>query len=230
MARNYKNQRKPYRKKSKFQKYSGYAMTTANVASKALGTALMVKKLLNVEFKYADYDNNITLTATPTTGTGQIVCINTLQEGSGPSNRDGNQVEFKNFNMHFSIASQSIPSSIIRMIVFKWKGQNGATPTVATVLNTATPAPYTLAHYNLDNVPQNIQILSDKSYSTDENMNYVRKSLNISKEVKTRYQANTGAFTDVSTNGVFVMFLCDVVVGSSYPVVRLTTRSRYIDN
>lgn len=230
MARNYKSKNYPKRKPSRFNRYSKYAMTTANVASKALGTALMVKKLLNVEFKYSDYDNNVTLSATPTTAGGQIFSINTLQEGSGPSNRDGNQVEFKNFNIHFNIASLSIPNSVIRMIVFKWKGQNGATPTIATVLNTATPAPYTLAHYNLDNVPQNVQILSDKCYSTNTDQAYVRKSLNISQEVKTRYQANTGSFTDISTNGVFVMLLCNVVSGSSYPIVRLATRSRYIDN
>lgn len=212
--------------------YAGKGAMAVAKASYRLARATASK--LNVEYKFTDFDNNVTTSATPTVGGGQIFCINNLVEGSGPSNRDGNQVEFKNFNMHFTFAPAAVSpvDSIIRIIVFKMKAPNGATPVLTDVLDPTSPAPFTLLHYNLDNVPQGIQILSDKSYTYDlENgPKYPRKSLNIKKDVKARYQANTGALTDLSTNGVYVMVLANTRTGTGYPLVRISTRARYVDN
>lgn len=223
-----KYKKKNYSKRNYSQSHFHYFKKNDSLAMKALKAVANVKKALNVEYKYADFDNTVTVTNAPTWANGNIFSISGVLQGTGESNRVGNQVEFKNFSIHATLQqSASGTYQATRFIVFKHKSPQGGQPTVSEVLDATSGAPYLNSHYNLDNVPQAIQILSDKIYHTNNDMPYKRLNLNIQKDVKTRYISNGGTYADVNTEGVYILILFN---GSGYSQARISTRVRWVDN
>ena len=229
MARRY-GKRKYYgnRKKDPFYRFN----KGDSIAIKALKMASNVKRALNVEFKESIVDQNIpNVTAAATVANSQIWCLNGLTQGIGSAQREGNQVEFKSLSIHGWFAGTSTTDHIARLILFKVKGLNGATPTQAELLDGAS-APAILDFYNLDNVPQNYQVLADKTYSLHYNNDQFKKfSLHLNDmNCKTRYQGTSSAYTDISTNAIFAMVVVTDLTGAPAADMRVVSRIRYVDN
>lgn len=228
MTKRYK--KKKYSKPNNYRRVSGETMA-ANMGVAGYKLAKKALSYLNVEFKEASVDQNIPVCGpAASVANSQIYCLNGLAQGSGDVQRNGNQVEFKSLSLHGRFAA-STSSHILRMIIFKYKGINGQTPTTAEVLNSAS-APVELDFYNLDNVPQNYQILSDKIHMVDsqqQRLKYFSLHLN-DMNVKTRYQGVTSAYTDISTNAIFMLVVSQPLDGTSATSVRINSRIRYVDN
>lgn len=224
--RKYKKQKRNM-KKNYYRKVSGQEMAASmgvagyNLAKKALS-------FLNVEFK--DLSNVYSIT---TSAGGSITPLNGLASGAGLSQRNGNQVEFKAINMHgrIKVDPTTPTSATVRIILFKAKAPNGVTPSMADLLDNVA-APNYQAFYNLDNVPQSLQILQDKRFD----INHLDKHLHSfdirynDNDIKTRYQGNTSAAGDISTNGIYLAVVASSFSGTNFPTVDLTSRLRYLDN
>lgn len=223
----YKKKTKKYNKSKRYRRVSGEVIA-ANLGAKAYNLAKKALKSLNVEYKYADFDNSIVVTNAPTWANGNIFSISGVLQGTGESNRVGNQVEFKNFSIHGTLQQSAAATyQATRLIIFKHKSPQGGQPTVSEVLDASSGAPYINAHYNLDNVPQAIQILSDTKHTTNDNAPYKPFNINIEKDVKTRYLSTGGTYADVNTEGVYILILFN---GSGYSQARISTRVRWVDN
>lgn len=225
---------KRYKKRNTFAKDNFHRFgKNDSIAIKALKMASNVKKALNVEYKCLEVDHPIaSVTPTPTVANGQIYLLNGMAEGDGSSQRNGKQVEFKTLNIHgFMFPGASSIDAVVRVIIFKVKGANGGTPLSTEVLNHPSGF-YTLNFYNLDNVPQNYQILADKRYqfSPEHTQGIMPFTIRVDQEIKTRYQGSTSANTDVSTNAVWALVVADTRTGANPPSIRLESRMRYVDN
>lgn len=227
MARRYQNKRK-WTKKDPFYRFG----KKDSIAIKALKMASNVKRALNVEFKNTMVDQNIPSSGTAASiGNSQIWALNGLQQGSGDVQRNGSQVEFKSLSIHASLAAVGTTAHIVRFIVFKMKAPNGVAPTQAMLFEGAS-APGILDFYNLENVPQGIQVLADKTYHLNGNeQTYKHVSLHLNNlNVKTRYQGITSAYTDISTNGLYAFVIQAPLDGTTTMPLRFVSRIRYVDN
>lgn len=206
--------------------YKAVAAGTAATAYAAYKGVKYLKDKLNVEYKWNDVDEAMTITDSPSWGNGQIFPLNVVQNGSGASTRDGNQVKFTGITLHGELNQVTAGVQAIRIVIFKMKAPNGQ-QILPEELFQDTSLPYTLDYYNLDNVPQSIQILSDKSYQLHANRPIIHLSQHIKRDIKTRYQGDVGDYSDLSTNGVYCLI---TGTGSGSAGARLGFRLRYIDN
>jgi len=223
--RNYK--KRGYTRRDPFHRFN----KGDSLAIKALKMASNVKKALNVEYKFVDQSNNISATAgAATVANGQLYALNGLATGSGQSQRDGNQVEFKSISMHvrMGLVAPATDNYQLRMIIFKKKSPQGDTPVQGDVLLSSAGAD-TNAFYNLDSVPQGVQVLSDKVFTLNDQHPTLYTSVHIQKDIKTRYLGQTNGLADLGTNGIYVMFVPNSSFGSGV-FINATSRLRYVDN
>lgn len=215
-----------------YSKYGAAAAGTAATAYAAYKGVKYLKKRLNVEYKQTGVNQVITNAQdNATTANGQMFLVNGVAEGDGPLQRDGRQVKFTSINMHAWIANVNV-ASLVRIIMFKYKGCQGDIPLQAELLEGA-PIPSLLAFKNLDNVPTNFQILSDKTYQmggVDDKDKFKHISWHYNKEVKSRYSGIGASISDCSTNAIFCMVLAEPVSGIVGPNLNLNFRCRFIDN
>lgn len=234
MARNYNNKyKRKYKKQKRNMKNNYYRKASNDELAANMGVAgyRLAKKalsFLNVEFK------DLTNVYTPTvTASGSITTLNGVQEGDGASRRDGRQIEFKGINLHCRLkANATTPmSATVRTILFKWKGPDGRLPTISDLLENSA-APNYQAFYNLENVPQDFQILSDKTLTLNHESEWL-KSFDIrynDHDIKTRYQGNSSSYLDISTNGIYLAVIGSAYDGVNFPSLDIVSRLRYIDN
>jgi len=234
-ARYYRNAARMARNR----RYAGYARK-AGMSGAALGTAATaylaykgvkaIKKKLNTEFKWVDQSNVITTSGSATVANGQLYALNGLANGSGNSQREGNQVEFKSISMHVRmlLVAPATDNYALRMIIFKKKSPQGDSPVQGDVLLASAGAD-TNAFYNLDSVPQGAQVLSDKTFVLNSERPTLQTSVHIKKDIKTRYLGSTNGLSDIGTNGIYVMFIPNSSAGSGVEI-NCTSRLRYVDN
>lgn len=221
-AHAYRQRGGPYKSPTNYYKVAAGTAATAYAAYKGVK---YLKSKLNVEYKWSDVDHNVTISNNPTWANNQIFPLNVLVEGSGPSTREGNQVKFTGITLHGELSQSSAGTQRVRIVIFKAKAPCGQMP--ATDLFEAVSLPYTLDFYNLDHVPQALQILSDKSYTLYADKPIIAINQHIKKEIKTRYSGSTGTYTDLSTNGVYCLV---TGTGSGAADFRAGFRLRYLDN
>lgn len=219
----------------RYNNYSKYAAGAAGAAATAYAAykgVKYLKKRLNVEYKQTGvYKSIVGAGNTATVANGQIFLVNGVAEGDGPLQRDGRQVKFTSLNMHAWIATTSV-SSIVRIIMFKYKGCQGDDPTQDELLEGA-PIPSILAFKNLDNVPTNFQILSDKTFTCagqQDKDKFKHIQWHYNNDIKSRFSGTGASISDCSTNAVFCLVLAEPVTGSIGPNISLNFRCRFVDN
>ena len=122
-------------------------------------------------------------------------------------------------------------STTVRMILFKWKGPDGRLPTIGDLLENSA-APNYQAFYNLENVPQDFQILQDKRFELNvQDKDLLSFDIRYNDhDVKTRYQGNSSSYLDISTNGLYLAVVASTYDGVNFPSLDIVSRLRYVDN
>jgi len=161
------------------------------------------------------FDTTVTSTGVSATGTILSTSLNLIPEGTTESNRIGRKCLVTSVSLIGSIelpgaliAAHGDATDIVRFIVYVDKQCNGATATVADLLENATFR----SHYNLANESR-FRILSDTSRSLNANVfgstNFgdFEIPLKYKKKLKVpvEFDSTTGALTEVRSNNIGVL-------------------------
>lgn len=203
-------------------KWKSRARTVSQVATKALSTALMVKKLINVEFKHID---TVPVTITPVQA-GTVYAMHGCAESTSSQGRNGLSIRTKSVFVRYTITENaSATATTVRVMLVKDQRPAGTTPAVTDILETGNRW---IALMNNINTTR-FTVLSNKLYSfsssgTQQIHGEIYKKLNFI----TKYNGSTAADTDIDSNALYL-----IVVGSeatNTPSMTYTARVRYIDN
>jgi len=178
------------------------------------------------ETHYVDVVSGVT-TPTPISSTATFVCLNGTLEGSGAYNRIGRRINLRSlylngrFGPEASItAARAAPTYIRAMVVYDL-ATNGSTPTLANLLQSETNAGASsntvFSGNNMSNRGR-FQILMDERFVmptitsavvplSDQNM-LVQRYIQLRDKV-TEYKASTGADTDITIGGLYLVLLSD---------------------
>lgn len=140
-----------------------------------------------------------------------------IVQGTGDGNRTGNFVKVSKIWLRwFTLLPVGTSNSLFRAIVFRDSNTNGATPTVADVIEFATGGG--AAGYNDDNVKQvggaRFTILSDKWFSVNSSLgaadassgtHYTAWSQSSAAPTVVRFDASAGNITDVVSGETFIL-------------------------
>lgn len=215
--------RRYYRKRS-YRKYprKGNGSTDYIRMAKAAYTGVKyLKSLVNVEKKFLDNS----FVHNPDNVTGVFSLLNALNQGDGPSQRDGNSVKSWKFNvnMKFTINASANHTSI-RVIIFIDKECNGSSVTVNDILNASN----LLANYN-HNESMRFNTLYDRTISLSStgvqeiNLRCFRKI-----GFHTKYDGPTASLTDMTDNALWIYTISDQP--TTTPTVTIRSQYLYLDN
>lgn len=139
------------------KKYGG-----RSIARKALNMARRVKSMVNVEYKLKDVT-----ASTTTSSAGAVVHLSPIAPGTDANERDGISVKATKLFVRGDISmNASAATSAMRIILFIDKQFNGALPTVAQILATASVvSPLNITTTSADR----FKILSDKVFTLSNN-------------------------------------------------------------
>lgn len=215
--------RRKYNKKTKKYYYKRKRNIWYNrSANKALRLARYAVSNLNVEYKFYDTDDSVSLGTS-----GTIYNLAPIPQGDGSSSRDGRSIKLKSLFIKGSLQlNPSATTSRVRIMVVM-KINNGLSAPVATdVLDTVLMN----SLRNLDNT-DNIKVLYDKRFIIDSN----RQSelyWQFYKKLNHRQQYQIGATAGVATVlerfGFYLIAFSDEATNT--PTMLYTSRVRFIDN
>lgn len=188
-------------------------------------------------------DLNLSIEAINTTGT--FTLLNGLQQGSDFTNRVGRKVMWKSLYVRFLVQHDRTsagagagvsPNSSVRIIIIHDMQTNGATPTVAALLNSAN----TTAPLNLDNRDR-FKVLMDKFYAmpgvskTATDINSAgNTAFTIKKYRKINFETifnsgTSGAVADINSGAVWLFIIGDQASGDNCSTVNGSVRMRFAD-
>ncbi len=218
--------KKKYVKRNYKRNYGKTAMTTVNVAHKALSTALMVKKLLNVEFKNHDVTFS---TATVADGVGSITALTNIAQGDTTLLRDGSSMKVVSVQCKLLLKiNASASSSDLRMMIVLDSQTNQAIYTTADLLQSVVNIISVVSPLNLDNKFR-FRVLYDKIYNVDTGTSSTRLLKFYKKlDLKIRYDNAAAAITSLTSNSLSVVFISNEPTNE--PTVTGIFRVRFIDN
>lgn len=220
--------KKSYQKKYYKRKYQPKPLSRGQAYGIGLNQlskdVMMLKGLINVEFKTKDVTEDYDIISTPT-----LTLLNGLAKGDTWSSREGRSVRWKSLSCRLNISLDPAGATMVqsRVIFFIDKQPTGATPTAAQILqNTSNPIN---TPRNLDNRKRFV-ILRDIVVSQDQSTNNIifRKYFT-NLDMKTIYDgSDNGDITDISSNALYCMTLSDVATAG--PNIRAYHRLRFLDN
>jgi len=187
------------------------------MAPPAPGVKKYVKDCMSrmVEKKVANLGPTGTLAAPGTSGavsSVQILC--TIIQGNGDGQRSGNVVHVDRYFLRGIVTMPTALAAIFRVIVFKDLQANGTTPVVTDVLANASYYGF----YNTSTVTSvggsRFVILKDHSFTLQSTLATSNPITPFEWEVPkckmtVTYTGNTGTSTDVQTNNVWVLAICN---------------------
>lgn len=198
-----------------------------NTANKALVVANNVKRLLNVEKKYADTAGPLTMT-----GSANVTCLNAIAQGDTGQTRDGDQAKLLSVQGKIWCRSgTSGQKSVWRVLLVHDKQSDGTAPTLAEILARTATVEHLTSSYNMD-YSRRFKILYDKAFElnqpgVDGDSKFLRyyKKLNL----HTRYNNSAGATSSITSNGLFIVVQAyDGGANTNY--VQWDHRVRFVDN
>lgn len=210
------------KKNGKSSKFWKRAKTVGQVAHKALGTALMVKKLLNVEYKHID---TAVVTSNPSTS-GTVLAMNACAEGNGSGERNGLSIRIKSiFLRGYAVEHLSSSDTLLRIMIVKAKNPKGTTPTISDIFESTSP--YLSLQNNVKTSEYTIlwsKFIAMSSSGTSAY--YLDKFLKTNFHAK--YNSSAGTASAIEWNGVYLVLLSNQPTNT--PGFTYTARIRYIDN
>ncbi len=216
----------PYRKKRKPR--SPYFKTAGNalsVATKALSTAVAIKRLINVEKKFID--TQIASTAVPVGGL--ITQLTNIAQGDTNITRDGDQL--KVVEIHVSlwyVFNVSATATAIRTLLIEDKQTNGAIFTAGNVLEDVTVFDNIVSARNADNMYR-FNVLLDRVVNLAAGSGPTKSYKRVFRmQKKLRYDGNAGDITDLASCSYALLFLATEATNT--PTVTGFIRLKFIDN
>lgn len=213
------------RKSTRRPGYKSCGWMVAKDAQKALGIALSVKRLLNVEIK----DHIVNGVSTAVVVTPGIIKLTDIAQGSTTNTRDGAQLKVVgiDFNYSLTIHASALTTRVRVMLVID-KQTNQAIYVSTDLLRNIAVFQGDICPRNLDNMKR-FTVLYDKTHllsagSTGQVV--VRKY--IRKEVLIRYDAAGASIADITQNSLSMLHLSSETTNT--PLLHHFIRVRYIDN
>lgn len=214
--------RKQKYKNIKNSRWTTYGNAVAQLASDAWEGVKFIKGIVNTEFKNVDINSSATAVAG-----GNVLLLNATTQGDGQTNREGSSFRMKSVDVRFLINYNGAAGfNATRVMLVLDRQTNGIAPAVTDILATNTID----SPRNLD-YRKRFKILSDKVYLVGANSQPQRYSQVYKKlDVHTQCFAssNLGTVADISTHGLFLVFLSDQAVNG--PTFNYYTRIRFVDN
>ncbi len=218
--------KKPYyrRKRKKHWGYTNYNKGLT-LGAKALGIALATKRLLNVEFKSIDNVLNVQ----PITTTGLTLNLATIGQGTGESEREGNQIKVTSVYLDYFISiNASATDTTIRIMIFVDKQPNGASTTLTELLSDPTSPANIVSPINLGN-KYRINMLYNKRHQLSINgRRNAQGKRYIKQQLKVRYSGSGSTISALTTNNIRFIAISDEATNT--PTIECSMRTRFIDN
>lgn len=223
--------RKPYFKKRRPWYAARNMLGYGAAAMTALKIAKEVKSMVNVEYKYHDYNLNTTL-GSPST-TGAIDCVNEVPGGDSDQSRDGTQIKGVSIQMKGKLtqnASQINTGTAVRLILFLATSLDDTEPTVATTELGFLNSNSTIALRNLDGSSRNRYIpLWDKVFHLGPaELNQDIKHFKYYKKISLKFRYASTATDHPRKNALYMIALSDEATNT--PTLEGALRIRFVDN
>lgn len=203
-------------------------------------TANRVRSMSGVEKKYLDTNDSATITAA-----GVISgSLTTVPEGTTDVSRVGNKITVTNVNIRFVILVDDRTTAVIfnrnvRFILYIDRQANGSTPQPSEIIGVPTSVEYR-SYRNLDSVDRFV-ILHDSfihvpmiTTNAAHTMIGPTKVYTLNKKIECpiHYNGTTGATTEVRSNNIGFLMVCDTppnpyTQGIGYEAL---VRIKYIDS
>ncbi len=218
--------KKYYKKKTYRPGYKSCGKMVAGDAYKAYKVAMNLKRLVNVEVKNFDVQQNeVVITSTPV-----IIQLSNIPRGDTTITRDGAQC--KVLAIELSLYLERTPSSIttnVRLMLVCDKQTNQAVYTSADLLEDITLNDNIVSPYNLDNKFR-FSVIWDRTFSLPSGgsnavTNFKRK-FRMSKIL--RFDASTPSIADLTSNSFSLIQMSNEDEFS--PEITMFSRIRFVDN
>ncbi len=198
--------------------------TTRDIAIKALETAKKLDKLVKIEWKIIDDQSTaITVAVTPT-----IFQVTNLGQGDLVTDRTGNMVHIKSFQMKYWFEQH--PSSIVtalRVLVIVDKQTNGGIYSAGDILKDVTVDDGITSLRKYDQKSR-FNVLYDRvHFMSDTASKGGSASWYKTMSLKIKYDSDNETIADLVSNSISVMVLSNEAINA--PVLTIMTRSRFID-
>lgn len=215
------------------KKIVSFVAKTGKMIRPKQGVSTSVKRYVNKKIDNQIEDKQlITQFANPTTSdvVGQVVLLNGITQGVDQNNRVGNRVRMKYARIRINLSQASntpasIRESMHRIIIFIDKQANGALPASSDLLTTtgATAEEY-LSPIKIQS-KKRFQILYDRYHTLQVHGGSVNVPQTTSIEIKLKlkkkivqYKGTTNGITDLQTNSLLFLHVCDTSSGAVNPI------------
>lgn len=213
--------RRSYRGRRRRSKQAWYnrRYSAKDLALKALRNTKYIRGLVNSEMFHKDF----TTSAYGISSAGVIFQLTEISQGNTMGTRTGNSILLRNLSQRLRLTKNtSAVTTVVRVILFQDKQQVADTqPTIGDVLqSTSVDAPLNANNFGRFN------ILTSKVIVLDSNRPMYHKESFRSMFSHVRF--NGTASTDISKNGLYVMFISDQP--TNQPTLDYYSRLSYRDN
>lgn len=221
--RRFYKRRPAYRRKTQWynKRYS-----VAQLATKAIKGVSYLKGLVNSERLKFDRSNN----SIPVNWNGSIYTVCDIAQGDGDSNRTGNSVFARNFNIRFNLAfnSTTVDYQTVRVMLLIDKQQVSDTaPLPSQILENTGGVNSYMSHLNNEHVGR-FTVLKSRVYTLHQDKPVISSVFNLNMRHHIRYNGPAGS--DIQRGGIYVLFISDIDPNVSAPQAAFVSRLSYHDN
>ena len=193
--------------------------STAKTVSAIASTIGNIMGMINVEKKFLDTAASGTI---PNTGTIGILSL--IAQGNGDSQRNGNQVLFKDITLRLDVSrSTSATFTSARVMLICDKEYDGANPAVANVLQTTTPQSPINRDYS-----KRFVILKTHNMILDSSKESEFMNWHIKLPFHVFYDGANASQADSKENQILLLMIADQA--TNVPSYRYYSRINYVDN
>ncbi len=191
----------------------------ADTAYKAFQAAMYVKRLINVEFKHADYSRIGHILDSG----GQIDWLNDSNQGATDTSHNGDSILNKQTSFRGKL-QRGTADSVVRLIFFRDKTNSMTVPIMLTNTGTAL-APHSTIEKDHR---ANYTIMKDITYTLDSGRPSLSFDIELQHTDHTKFNAGTNT---INSNAHRVLMISDQVPGpGAAPSITYMRRASFVDN
>lgn len=189
----------------------------ADIAYKGLKTALWVKKLINVEFKFVDFQTTLNVDYN-----GVFQFLNDSAQGDADNQHNGDSILNKHITMRGMIFRNG-EDAVTRIIVFKDKANSITASTELLVQSGTVYAPFGMREKDYRD---RYTVVSDTTYSVTSNDPQAVFHIELPLETHTKF---LGATNTITSNAYRFLVISNKVT-TNLPVLEYCRRASFVDN
>ncbi len=185
--------------------------------------------LSNLEIKFVDNSASHSLI----TRTAQIDVLNIVDQGNGPSERNGREITMKTIQLSCAVSEKvgSVPTIYRFKLVFD-KSTNGAAAAGGDILSNGGTALAPLGYNNLDNRNRFVTLWDSGPFEAEKvGNNNANKTFQVFQKINysTIYSGTGGGVGNIKSGGLLLMLVCNNSVTTQNHTIYYTARLRYND-